>query len=44
MIYLDGEIDHRIDNGALVDHLVELVEKRAAEIQAQEAKDAVAAE
>jgi len=44
MIYLDGEIDHRIDNGQIVDHLVELVEKRAAEIQAEEAKQSVAAE
>jgi len=44
MIYLDGEIDHRIDNNELVDHLVGLVEKRAEEIQADEAKAAVAAE
>jgi len=44
MIYLGGEVDHRIDNSELVDHLVELVEKRAAEIQAEEAKQCVAAE
>ncbi|NNE41525.1 MAG: flavodoxin-dependent (E)-4-hydroxy-3-methylbut-2-enyl-diphosphate synthase [Marinicaulis sp.] len=44
MIYLGGEVDHRIDNSQLVDHLVELVEKRAEEIQAEEAKAAVAAE
>jgi len=44
MIYLNGEIDHRIDNDKIVDHLVELVEKRAAEIQAEEAKASVAAE
>ncbi len=44
MIYLGGEVDHRIDNDKLVDHLVELVEKRATEIQAEEAKQAVAAE
>ncbi len=44
MIYLDGEVDHRIDNTEIVDHLVELVEKRAAEIQAEEAKQSVAAE
>ena len=43
-IYLNGEIDHRINNSELVDHLVELVEKRAAEIQAEEAKASVAAE
>lgn len=39
MIYLNGEVDHRIDNTELVDHLVELVEKRAAEIQAEEEKN-----
>ena len=44
MIYLGGEVDHRIDNSELVDHLVELVEKRAAEIEAEEAKQTVAAE
>ena len=44
MIYLDGEVDHRIDNSEIVDHLVELVEKRAAEIEAEEAKQSVAAE
>ncbi len=44
MIYLNGEIDHRIDNAKIVDHLVELVEKRAAEIQAEEDKQSVAAE
>lgn len=44
MIYLNGEVDHRIDNDELVDHLVGLVEKRAEEIQAEEAKAAVAAE
>ena len=44
MVYLNGETDHRIDNSELVDHLVELVEKRAAEIEAEEAKQSVAAE
>ena len=44
MIYLDGDVDHRIDNTELVDHLVDLVEKRAAEIQAREEAEAVAAE
>lgn len=44
MVYLGGEVDHRIDNSELVDHLVELVEKRAAEIQAEEAGQSVAAE
>ncbi|MFQ5564363.1 MAG: flavodoxin-dependent (E)-4-hydroxy-3-methylbut-2-enyl-diphosphate synthase [Parvularculaceae bacterium] len=45
MVYLGGDVDHRIDNSELVDHLVELVEKRAAEIDAEEEKQkAVAAE
>ncbi len=44
MVYLGGEVDHRIDNSELVDHLVELVEKRAAEIEAEEKNAAVAAE
>ena len=45
MIYLGGEVDHRIDNAELVDHLVDLVEKRSSEIQAEEAEAAgVAAE
>jgi len=44
MVYLNGETDHRIDNSELVDHLVELVEKRAEEIEAEEAEKAVAAE
>ena len=43
-VYLNGSPDHRLDNSELVDHLVELVEKRAAEIQAEEAKQSVAAE
>lgn len=44
MVYLGGEVDHRIDNDRLVDHLVELVEKKAAEIRAKEEAEAVAAE
>ena len=43
-IYLNGSPDHRIDNDQILDHLVELVEKKAAEIQAEEAKQSVAAE
>ncbi|MEL6359927.1 MAG: flavodoxin-dependent (E)-4-hydroxy-3-methylbut-2-enyl-diphosphate synthase [Pseudomonadota bacterium] len=34
MVYLDGSPDHKIDNSELVDHLVEMVEKKAEEIQA----------
>src|SRR5579863_2210425 len=35
MIYLNGEPSYRIDNGNLVEHIVELCEKKAAEIEAQ---------
>lgn len=33
-IYLSGVTDHRLKDGDIVDHLVELVEKKAAEIEA----------
>ncbi|MBL4801282.1 MAG: hypothetical protein JKY45_05255, partial [Emcibacter sp.] len=35
MIYLNGVSDHKIDDDGLVDHIVELVEKKAAEIEAE---------
>ena len=41
MIYLNGVTDHKITDTALVDHIVELVEAKAAEIEA-EAPQAVA--
>jgi len=34
-IYLNGEPSYRIENPNLVDHIVELCEKKAAEIEAQ---------
>jgi (E)-4-hydroxy-3-methylbut-2-enyl-diphosphate synthase len=34
-IYLNGEPSYRIDNAGLVEHIVELCEKKAAEIEAQ---------
>ena len=37
LIYLSGVADHKIDDEKLVDHMVELVEKKAAEIEAEEA-------
>ena len=37
LIYLNGVADHKIDEERLVDHLVELVEKKAAEIEAEDA-------
>src|SRR3954471_23987159 len=37
MVYAAGKTDHTIDEAAMVEHLVELVEKKAALIQASEA-------
>ena len=34
MVYLNGVGDHKIDDASLVDHIVALVEARAAEIEA----------
>jgi len=36
MVYVAGRQDHKIDNESMVDHIVGLVEARAAEIQAAE--------
>ncbi len=44
MIYVSGKPDHKMDNAAMVDHIVELVETRAAQIEAQKAQDLQAAE
>ena len=35
MVYLNGVTDHKISDATLVDHIVELVEAKAAEIEAQ---------
>ncbi|PCI52044.1 MAG: 4-hydroxy-3-methylbut-2-en-1-yl diphosphate synthase [Alphaproteobacteria bacterium] len=35
MIYLNGMSDHKIDDDRLVDHIVKLVEKKAAELEAE---------
>ena len=43
-IYINGEKHHVLRDGDIVDHLVELVEKKAAEIEAEEAAEATAAE
>jgi len=44
MVYLAGKIAHKQDNAGMVDHIVELVEKRAAELDAErEAAKAAAA-
>ena len=45
MVYLAGKQDHKMDNAQMVDHIVALVEARAAEIEAEtKADDLVAAE
>lgn len=33
MIYMAGKQDHKLDNGDMVEHIVELVEKKAAELR-----------
>ena len=43
MVYMAGKPDHKMDNDHMVEHIVELVEAKAKEIQAQEAQ-ALAAE
>ena len=44
MVYVAGKQDHKLDNGRMVDHIVELVERRAAEIEAEAAAASQAAE
>ncbi|NCW07878.1 MAG: flavodoxin-dependent (E)-4-hydroxy-3-methylbut-2-enyl-diphosphate synthase [Rhodobacterales bacterium] len=39
MIYWAGKQDHRINNDDMVDHIVDLVEKRAKEIDAEKVKE-----
>jgi (E)-4-hydroxy-3-methylbut-2-enyl-diphosphate synthase len=41
-IYINGEKHHVLRDGSMVDHLVELVEKKAAEIEAAKAKEEAA--
>ncbi|MFY9288099.1 MAG: flavodoxin-dependent (E)-4-hydroxy-3-methylbut-2-enyl-diphosphate synthase [Alphaproteobacteria bacterium] len=43
-VYIKGQTDHRLKNADIVDHLVGLVEKRAAEIEAEKAQQLNAAE
>jgi len=40
MVYVAGRPDHKMDNEAMVDHIVELVEARAAEMQAADVAQA----
>lgn len=44
MVYLSGVTSHHIDEPAMVDHIVSLVEKKAAEIEAAKAMTLLAAE
>ena len=37
MVYMAGKIDHKIDNAGMVDHIAGLVEKKAAELDAEKA-------
>jgi (E)-4-hydroxy-3-methylbut-2-enyl-diphosphate synthase len=44
MVYLAGRQAHKMDNARMIDHIVELVEARAAEIEAERAAEVQAAE
>ena len=44
MVYVAGRADHKLDNEGMVDHIVGLVEARAAEIEAEKASALQAAE
>jgi (E)-4-hydroxy-3-methylbut-2-enyl-diphosphate synthase len=39
MVYMAGKPDHKLDNSRMVDHIVELVEARAAQIEANKTDD-----
>ena len=39
-VYLSGVADHNVADGEMIDHIVALVEKKAAEIEAEKAKSA----
>ena len=44
MVYRAGKTDHTIDGGGMVEHIVELVEAKAAELKAGAARARLAAE
>ena len=44
MIYSGGKTSHTIDSAAMVDHIVQLVEAKAAELQSEAAREKIAAE
>jgi (E)-4-hydroxy-3-methylbut-2-enyl-diphosphate synthase len=39
MVYLSGVTDHHVKDGDMVDHIVRLVEQKAAEIEAEAAAE-----
>jgi (E)-4-hydroxy-3-methylbut-2-enyl-diphosphate synthase len=43
MVYVAGRQDHKLDNEGMVDHIVGLVEARAAQIEAEKAATEAAA-
>ncbi len=43
MVYVAGKPDHKMDNDAMVDHIVELVERKAAQIEADKSADGLQA-
>ena len=43
MVYLGGQKSHRMDNASMIDHIVEQVEAKAAEIEAEKSDAVVAA-
>ncbi len=43
MVYVGGRPDHKMDNERMIDHIVELVEAKAAEIDAEQSEAAPAA-
>ena len=44
MVYSAGKADHKLDNDRMIEHIVELVEAKAAELEAEKAKTLQAAE
>ncbi len=44
MVYLAGKASHKMSNAQMVDHIVEQVERKAAELEAARAHEAQAAE
>ncbi len=44
MVYLSGMTDHHVEDGDMLDHIVELVEAKAAEIEAESGQSVITAE